>query len=332
MFSRIWYSISLYHLLLLPFSLVYGLISSVIRFSYHCGLFKSNKFPLPIVVIGNLTVGGNGKTPMVIWLVERLQHRGWLVGVVSRGYGGRSKRYPIILNELSNSDECGDEPLLIWQRTRAPVAVSPNRSDAVAALLRQFELDIIISDDGLQHYALARDIEWVMVAQRRFGNGLWLPAGPMRERATRLSSVHEIIVNGEKIKSGEISMKLYPSMAVNLLNGERCELKTLRKVIAMAGIGYPEQFFSTLHSSGIIPIKEIIFTDHALYCEKILSSLVMYDQILLMTEKDAVKCRKFAHFNWWYLQVDVFLSQDAENKLLLRVENNIYKYRIAALK
>ncbi|AKC60537.1 tetraacyldisaccharide 4'-kinase [Blochmannia endosymbiont of Camponotus (Colobopsis) obliquus] len=326
MLSRIWYSTSLYHLFLLPFSLLYGLISTLIKFGYRCGCLKSYKFPLTIVVIGNLTVGGNGKTPMVLWLVEQLQHRGWLVGVVSRGYGGYSKRYPIILNEFSNTDECGDEPLLIWERTGVPIAVSPRRAEAVAALLYKYKLNVIISDDGLQHYALERDIEWVVVAQRRFGNGWWLPAGPMRERITRLSSVHEIIVNGEQTKVGEIPMKLVPSMVVNVLNGKCHKLNILHNVVAMAGIGHPDQFFATLRSSGIFPIKEIVFTDHAIYHEETLAVLTMNNEMLLMTEKDAVKCRKFAHINWWYLRVDVDISRLSTEKLLFSIENSINQY------
>ena len=142
---------------------------------------------MPVVVVGNLTAGGNGKTPVVIWLVERLQQQGLRVGVVSRGYGGKAERYPLLLTPDTTTREAGDEPVLIAQRTGAPVAVSPVRREAVRALLSAHPLDLIITDDGLQHYALARDIEIVVVdGERRFGNGWWLPAGPMRERAGRL--------------------------------------------------------------------------------------------------------------------------------------------------
>ena len=146
---------------------------------------KSWRAPVPVVVVGNLTAGGNGKTPVVVWLVEQLQQRGIRVGVVSRGYGGKADSYPLVLDDATSTAQAGDEPVLIHQRTGAPVAVSPLRSDAVKALLAAHDLQIIVTDDGLQHYKLARDVEIVVIdGVRRFGNGWWLPAGPMRERAS----------------------------------------------------------------------------------------------------------------------------------------------------
>ena len=164
---------------------------------------------MPVVVVGNLTAGGNGKTPVVIWLVEQLQQRGIRVGVVSRGYGGKAERYPLVLDDRTSTAQAGDEPVLIHQRTGAPVAVAPLRSDAVKALLSAHDLQMIVTDDGLQHYKLARDREIVVIdGVRRFGNGWWLPAGPMRERASRLQSVDAVIVNGGVARPGEIPMRL----------------------------------------------------------------------------------------------------------------------------
>lgn len=161
------------------------------------GVAKAWRAPVPVVVVGNLTAGGNGKTPVVIWLVEQLQQRGIRVGVVSRGYGGKADRYPLVLDDRTSTAQAGDEPVLIHQRTGAPVAVAPLRSDAVKALLSAHDLQMIVTDDGLQHYKLARDREIVVIdGVRRFGNGWWLPAGPMRERASRLQSVDAVIVNG----------------------------------------------------------------------------------------------------------------------------------------
>lgn len=158
---------------------------------------------MPVVVVGNLTAGGNGKTPVVIWLVEQLQQRGIRVGVVSRGYGGKADRYPLVLDDRTSTAQAGDEPVLIHQRTGAPVAVAPLRSDAVKALLSAHDLQMIVTDDGLQHYKLARDREIVVIdGVRRFGNGWWLPAGPMRERASRLQSVDAVIVNGGVARPG----------------------------------------------------------------------------------------------------------------------------------
>lgn len=167
------------------------------------GVAKSWRAPVPVVVVGNLTAGGNGKTPVVIWLVEQLQQRGIRVGVVSRGYGGKADRYPLVLDDRTSTAQAGDEPVLIHQRTGAPVAVAPLRSDAVKALLSAHDLQMIVTDDGLQHYKLARDREIVVIdGVRRFGNGWWLPAGPMRERASRLQSVDAVIVNGGVARPG----------------------------------------------------------------------------------------------------------------------------------
>ncbi|MFV8767755.1 tetraacyldisaccharide 4'-kinase, partial [Yersinia enterocolitica] len=194
MIERIWSGKSWLYLLLLPLSWLYGAITWLIRISYTLGLRSAWRAPVPVIIVGNLTAGGNGKTPVVIWLVEQLKQRGYRVGVVSRGYGGKSDVYPLLLSNSTTTSQAGDEPVLIYQRTTAPVAVSPKRSDAVQALLKSHDLDFIITDDGLQHYALQRDFELVVIdGVRRFGNGWWLPAGPMRERAGRLRSVDAVI-------------------------------------------------------------------------------------------------------------------------------------------
>ncbi|SNC59127.1 tetraacyldisaccharide 4'-kinase [Sodalis endosymbiont of Henestaris halophilus] len=327
MIARIWSGSSLLYLLLLPISWLYGFITVLIRYSYRRGWQEVHRFPLPIVVIGNLTVGGNGKTPVVLWLVTQLQERGWRVGVVSRGYGGRSVHYPLLLDVNTTSDQCGDEPLLIWQRTRVPVAVAPRRATAVALLLRSHSLDVIVADDGLQHYALGRDIEWVVVdGERRFGNGWWLPAGPMRERTSRLKQVHAVIVNGGKTHHGEVSMWFKSGTAVNLLSGEFRALSKLIPVVAMAGIGHPARFFAMIRASGVIPMREIVFNDHQVYRQQVLSALVTPDQHLLMTEKDAVKCRSFAYANWWYLPVDAQVPATAAQDLLIPIEQAIRRY------
>ena len=168
MIARIWSGESPLWRLLLPLSWLYGLVSGAIRLMYRLGLKGAWRAPVPVVVVGNLTAGGNGKTPVVIWLVEQLQKRGIRAGVVSRGYGGKAMHYPLLLTADTTTAEAGDEPVLIYQRTGVPVAVSPVRSDAVQALLAGHAVDIIITDDGLQHYALARDKEIVVNARRVF--------------------------------------------------------------------------------------------------------------------------------------------------------------------
>lgn len=317
MIARIWSGESPLWRLLLPLSWLYGLVSGLIRLSYRLGLKKAWRAPVPVVVVGNLTAGGNGKTPVVIWLVEQLQQRGIRVGVVSRGYGGKAASYPLLLGASTSTAEAGDEPVLIFQRTGAPVAVSPVRSDAVRALLAAHDLQLIVTDDGLQHYKLARDKEIVVIdGVRRFGNGWWLPAGPMRERASRLQSVDAIIVNGGVARTGEIPMQLHPGLAVNLLSGERRDVASFDNVVAMAGIGHPPRFFATLESCGVQPVNTVALADHQALTQASVSALVTAQQTLLMTEKDAVKCRGFADANWWYLPVDAIMADERAQQLL----------------
>ncbi|MEA5206270.1 tetraacyldisaccharide 4'-kinase [Enterobacter mori] len=317
MIARIWSGESPLWRLLLPLSWLYGLVSGAIRLMYRLGLKRAWRAPVPVVVIGNLTAGGNGKTPVVIWLVEQLQKRGIRPGVVSRGYGGKATHYPLLLTADTTTAEAGDEPVLIYQRTGVPVAVSPVRSDAVQALLAGHAVDIIITDDGLQHYALARDKEIVVIdGVRRFGNGWWLPAGPMRERASRLQSVDAVIVNGGQAKPGEIPMHLQPGMAVNLLTGERKAVEQLPALVAMAGIGHPPRFFATLEQCGARLEKRVPLADHQALVEGQVDALTVRGQSLIMTEKDAVKCRAFAKENWWYLPVDAELSGEQPEHLL----------------
>lgn len=317
MIARIWSGESPVWRLLLPLSWLYGLVSGLIRLGYRLGLKKAWRAPVPVAVVGNLTAGGNGKTPVVIWLVEQLQQRGIRVGVVSRGYGGKAASYPLLLSNDTSTAEAGDEPVLIFQRTGAPVAVSPARREAVQALLHAHDLQLIITDDGLQHYKLARDKEIVVIdGERRFGNGWWLPAGPMRERASRLRSVDAIIVNGGIAQAGEIPMQLRPGLAVNLRSGERRDVASFDNVVAMAGIGHPPRFFATLESCGVLPVKTVALADHQALTQTSVSALVNPQQTLLMTEKDAVKCRGFAEANWWYLPVDAIMTDERAQQLL----------------
>ncbi|XTZ37044.1 tetraacyldisaccharide 4'-kinase [Salmonella enterica] len=317
MIARIWSGESPLWRLLLPLSWLYGLVSGAIRLAYLLGLKKAWRASVPVVVVGNLTAGGNGKTPVVIWLVEQLQQRGIRVGVVSRGYGGKAEQYPLLLTHSTSTDQAGDEPVLIFQRTGVPVAVSPVRKDAVEAILAHHAVQLIITDDGLQHYRLARDKEIVVIdGVRRFGNGWWLPAGPMRERVSRLKTVDAVIVNGGVAGVGEIPMHLRPGLAVNLCSGERRAVNELTNVVAMAGIGHPPRFFATLAENGVTPEKTVAFADHQALTAADLQGIVKPGQTLVMTEKDAVKCRPFAEKNWWYLPVDAQLEGEQAEQLL----------------
>lgn len=324
MIQRIWSGQSWLYILLLPLSFLYGAIALIRRMGYKIGLFRSWKAPVPVVVVGNLTAGGNGKTPVVIWLVESLMQQGYRVGVVSRGYGGKADQYPLLISSQTTTAEAGDEPVLIYHRTKAPVAVAPKRSDAVKALLGSHALDVIITDDGLQHYALARDYEIVVIdGQRRFGNGWWMPAGPMRERAGRLKSVDAVIVNGGSAQSNETAMALTGDVAINLLTGEQRPVSSLKTAVAMAGIGHPPRFFASLETKGLELAQTYAFADHQSYHQQQLSILTPNNQPLLMTEKDAVKCQSFAQTNWWYLPVTASFEPTGEKKILSEIKNII---------
>ncbi|WP_283130598.1 tetraacyldisaccharide 4'-kinase [Enterovibrio norvegicus] len=299
--------------LLWPLSKVFGAIARKRRASFLEGN-GAYRAPVPVIVVGNITVGGNGKTPVVIWLVEQLKIMGMMPGVVSRGYGGKAESYPFVLDENTTTDKAGDEPVLIYQRTGVPVAISPVRSEAVKALL-PLGVDIIITDDGLQHYKLARDIEFVIVdGERRFGNEHYMPFGPLREQTDRLQSVDFIVCNGGQPEAGEIAMNLAPSQFVNLKTGEKAQASSFDNAVAMAGIGNPQRFFNTLSALGITPVHCEPFADHKAFEYDQLAALAEKGQHLLMTEKDAVKCRDMLSQypnieNWWYLPVDANISE-----------------------
>lgn len=315
MIKSIWLGKSKLYWLLLPFSLIYGVVIFLRRWFYQIGILKIWRAPIPVIIVGNLTVGGNGKTPLVIWLVKQFTARGYRVGVVSRGYGGKSDHYPCIVTSETKASEAGDEPVLIYQHTKVPVAVAPKRVQAAKALLAKYSLDLIISDDGLQHYALGRESEIVVIdGQFGFGNRFLLPAGPMREIRSRLKSVELIVINGDTEKLllpaniVKATMTIKPGNAINLFTGESCAVTRLKSVHAMAGIGHPDKFFTMLKKMGIVLEKCYPFTDHHVYSAHELIPLASPDEVLLMTEKDAIKCQSFAKSNWWYLPIEVELD------------------------
>jgi tetraacyldisaccharide 4'-kinase len=309
-----------------PLSLLFGAIAKRRRADYTSGRKSSYRAPVPVVVVGNISVGGNGKTPMVVYLVETLQSMGYKPGVVSRGYGGKAVRYPLLVEPTTLAVECGDEPKLIAQRTGAPVAVDPVRSEAVKLLLEQ-AVDIVITDDGLQHYALQRDIELVIIdGERRFGNQQLLPLGPLREPISRLNEVDFIVANGVAANNTEIAMHLEPSLAVNLVTKERRAVSELGGCVAIAGIGHPPRFFNTLRDLNADLVSTKGFSDHSPISENDLTALVSKEDTLIMTEKDAVKCAEFAHENWWYLPVDAQLESKATESLTQHLQQVLNRY------
>ncbi|WP_298720492.1 tetraacyldisaccharide 4'-kinase [uncultured Oceanisphaera sp.] len=302
--------------LLAPLSALFALISGLRRGLFRRGLKAAYRAPVPVIVVGNLTVGGNGKTPLVVWLVEWLRRQGYTPGVISRGYGGKAEHYPLLLDENTRPEQAGDEPVLIHRRTGCPVVVGPKRGEA-AALLTAQAVDIIISDDGLQHYALARDIELVVVdGKRRFGNGHLLPMGPLREGVWRLDRVDAIINNGGPVGAGEYLMTLEPG-ALQPVSGQQGAPEPGSNVHALAGIGHPPRFFATLEQLGFILEQRLALADHqAVVSEQLVG---LQSAPLLITEKDAVKWPG-GHDNTWFVPVDARLPADFEQLLLTRLK------------
>ena len=303
-------------ILLLPLVLLFALVTSVRRVAFRIGLFKSIDISVPVVVVGNITVGGNGKTPLVIFLVELCQKLGLKPGVISRGYGGQAEYYPYELNDSSTPEQAGDEPVLIFQRCQVPVVVG---SDRVAGCQKLVSLgcNIIISDDGLQHYRLGRAMELIVVdGKRKFGNQLLMPAGPLREGLWRLKSAQHVIVNGGSYGVDNIGMELEANCVVNIKANEKLTINEFinrfDKVNAIAGIGDPNRFFQTLADLKVNVNQSIAFVDHHKFTPDDFSHL-KDDIPLIMTEKDKVKCTQFAKQHWWYLPVDGKISpKDAE--------------------
>ncbi|MCX2962040.1 tetraacyldisaccharide 4'-kinase [Rodentibacter caecimuris] len=304
-----WYSHSKLAWLLLPFSLLFWLISQTRRMLFSLGFIAVYRAAKPVVIVGNLSVGGNGKTPVVVWLAEEMKKRGWRVGVISRGYGSHANTYPLLVTADTPPFEGGDEPVLIAKRTGVPVVISPNRRQAIELLLHQADCDIIISDDGLQHYKLQRDVEIVVMdAERGLGNGFVLPAGPLRELPARLKNVDLIITNGGKNQYSDVVMSLLPRYAINLKTNEKRLLNEFSSGAAIAGIGHPQRFFTMLEKLGIKLLQTQGFQDHQ-HFEVAQLEKFSQNQPLFMTEKDAVKCREFAKENWWYVPVEAEISE-----------------------
>jgi tetraacyldisaccharide 4'-kinase len=300
----LWYKANLFSYLLTPLSAIYKTIITLRRWSYVLGLQKTTYFPVPVIVVGNISVGGTGKTPLVIWLSELLQQQGYQPGIVSRGYGGKAKHYPQWVTKDSDAEQVGDEPLLMAQRTNCPVVVDPNRVAAVNTLLANSACNIIISDDGLQHYALGRNIEIAVIdGERRFGNRFCLPAGPLREPISRLDKVDFKLTQGEA-QQGEFAMQLIPSKIYNIAQPELLlPFNNIAQPIhAVAAIGNPSRFFQQLRLLGL-NIIEHPFPDH--YYFKAVDLDFADDKLIIMTEKDAVKCKKFADKRYWCLAVNL---------------------------
>ncbi len=303
-----WYRPSLVSLLLRPVSWLYRLIISLRCQSYRKGLFEQLSLPVPVIVVGNISVGGSGKTPFVIWLAQYLQNQGWQPGIISRGYGGKADHYPCSVQLNSSAAEVGDEPWLSFKRSLWPVVLAPVRVTAGQQMLAENSCNVIITDDGLQHYRLQRDMEIVIIdAKRGLGNQLCLPAGPLREPLSSLETVDFTIFHGES-DSQRLTMQLQLQQAIQLKNNNRHTALTEfaeTPVYAVAGIGHPQRFFDQLQQLGLTIIPHA-FADHHAYTEADFRFAEAYP--ILMTEKDAVKCQGFATENMWDVPADAKLS------------------------
>jgi tetraacyldisaccharide 4'-kinase len=325
--TRMWYRDGAGPSLLQPFSWLYRLIVAIRRAAYTRGLLKSEQAGKPVIVVGNLTVGGTGKTPLVAWLACQLSASGLKVGIVSRGYG-RSGELPEVVHVESDWRSVGDEPLLLRQLTGCDTVVSRDRL-AGAQKLVAMGADIVIADDGLQHLRLARDCEVLVIdGARGFGNGRLLPAGPLREPASRARSADVVVINGVpehgSLRSApslpeRLQMSLFGVEAHRLDGlGEPQLLEHLRgrRVHAVAGIGNPQRFFSDLRGRGI-EIIEHPFPDHHPF---VAADLTFDDDLpVLMTQKDAVRCASLAHARLWYIPVTVRFAEEQGRDFLRRL-------------
>ena len=317
-FNRIWYARAAPPRWLRPFAALYGALAALRRFSYRHGWRRITRLSRPVVVVGNLTVGGTGKTPLVIWLALRLTERGFRPGIVTRGFGGNAERARLI-GPADDPAVVGDEALLMVRRTHLPVAIGRDRPVA-AQILIEGGCDVILSDDGLQHLALARNFEIVVIdGTRGFGNGALLPAGPLRELPSRLAQVHATVINGagEGYPGKVLRMHLQAERAVALSGGVARPLAAFsgKTVHAVAGIGNPERFFSMLRSHGMQVVPHAR-ADHAPLGN---ADLEFGDEnAVLMTEKDAVKCAAFSTGSQWAVPVEVVFDEaDGEELLAL---------------
>jgi tetraacyldisaccharide 4'-kinase len=317
--EAIWYGNNPLKWLLAPLSWVYRAVAATRRGLYRHGMLPSFDVGAPVIVVGNLSVGGTGKTPVVIWLAQRLLERGFRPGILCSGYGGNSERWPHRVDAASDASEVGDEAVLLARRTGCPVVAGRDRVAAARLLLEQGRIDVVLTDDGLQHYRLRRDLEIAVVdGVRGLGNGWCLPAGPLREPPSRLREVDAVIVNGGRWgHAGVFRAEMAVTGVTRVRDGGAGRLADFkgRLVHAVAAIGHPQRFFDLLEDHGLL-VEPHPLPDHA---APTASELAFAEPgAVLITEKDAVKCRAVAHDDVWCVAAELrFAASDGER--LLRV-------------
>jgi len=317
--SAIWYGRHPLSWVLLPLSWLYCGAMALRRWLYRSGRLKTRRLPCPVVVVGNLTVGGTGKTPLVLRLAELAVERGLRPAIISRGYRGRAETWPRTVSPDDDPDLVGDEPLMMARHGVCPVIAGPDRVADGQRAISHHGCNLILSDDGLQHYRLERDLEVAVIdGERGLGNGRCLPAGPLREPRSRLASVDRVIHNGG-VGEGD-GFTLLPGLAVNLRDpAETRPLDAFRglRVTAVAGIGNPGRFFRLLRGQGIL-VEERPYPDHHLFSAEDVAAWPLGP--VLMTEKDAVKCAKFGAPNHWYCPVRARLDPAVVRVLFERID------------
>lgn len=326
-----WYEGAPSYRLLLPLSGIYWFLITLRRFLYQIGLFGRHKAAVPVIVVGNITTGGTGKTPVTIWLVNALRERGLAAGIVSRGYGGSRSSTSMRVDAASDPTVVGDEPVLLAQRTQCPVVVDANRARA-AQMLADDGVDVIVADDGLQHYRLERTYEICVIdGARGLGNRLLLPAGPLRETIDRLEEVDQILVNGMRHEeSTDITVGEQNAIEFNLVASEVERLNgSLTRPIkrfsgttvhGIAAIGNPTRFFDMLRAHGIQVIEHAL-RDHAAISQRDLEFGDDFD--VLMTEKDAVKLGHVSSDKYWVVPVDMQIDAVAAGPWLEQIESRL---------
>jgi len=322
--NDIWYGKSPMRYALWPVSTVYRGLARLRRTAYQRGWRPTVEAAVPVIVVGNVSVGGTGKTPFVIWLADQLKQRGRKVGIVTRGYRGKGTEWPRVVAADSDPEEVGDEPVLLARRTRCPVVAGPDRVACVEALLEHTRVDVVLSDDGLQHYRLARAFEIAVVdGVRGMGNGLCLPAGPLREPPSRLQEVDAIVVNGTGWgHAGVFRAEAVVTKVYHLKDGTERTLESFRgkPVHAVAGIGNPQRFFDLLLDADL-DVESHPLEDHA----EITLDELTFDEpgAVLITEKDAVKCEHLKANGVWCVVVDFKFNADSASRLMRLVLRGI---------
>jgi tetraacyldisaccharide 4'-kinase len=321
--ERFWYGQSDIGWVLQPFAFLFRALVALRARAYKSGILRRERIPVPVIVVGNITVGGTGKTPVVSWLATQLSDCGRKPGIVSRGYGARTGHRLVMVTAKSSYQDVGDEPVVLARQTGAPICIGVDRVAAARYLVEEAGVDVVISDDGLQHYRMIRDFEIAVVdGQRILGNRRMLPAGPLREPPERMDKVDIVLVNGDSDYTGGHRFHLFPGQAVCLGDMRRCDLSEFRgmKVWAVAGIGNPERFLLMLKSFAMDPVL-VDMPDHGVVSLSALRRQQSWP--ILMTQKDAVKYIDMPLDDAWYIPVKVQMSEGTKASIMKQIHSVI---------